>query len=246
LTYLPATALAEDYQAKLFSVDNHPVRYQVTLQFEAPSEAFRQNASSTVLDSRPEKEISRGGAMLRSLVMPGWGESYLGYHKTARYFFWTDMAIWAAVIGLESYSQWKENQFIAYAATHAGAQMSGKSDEFYADIGNYINTEAYNEAKLRERNYDAVYTSSSYYWAWDSNDSRYDYDDMRITSRSAHNKMYFFLGAAALNRLISFVDTGKKVRDIMSAQKAPQLGMRVLPDYQDGASSIQLVLSAGF
>lgn len=184
--------------------------------------------------------------MLRSLLVPGWGESYLGHHGTARAFFWTDVAIWATVIGLEVYSQWRRDQFISFGAVHAGADMSGKADQFYADIGNYNSTEEYNEAKLRNRDYEALYTDPSYFWAWDNAQNRLDYDHIRIQSGAAHNKIFFFIGAAALNRLISVVDAGKKANDFLKKADSTNLGFQIQPDRNTPAESVRLVFTAQF
>ncbi len=212
--------------------------------------AAQASGGAAALDSpqmlTSEREISRGGAVLRSLLIPGWGEYYLGYKGTGRVFIATEVILWASVIGFETYSQWKEDQFIASAAEHASAQMDGKSDDFYADLGNYASTEAYNEAKLRNRDYEALYTDPSYFWAWDSDQNRLDYDHTRIESRSAHNKIYFFIGAAALNRLISFIDTGKKATDLLRQKKTPQLGIQVQPESLGNSGAIRLVVSAEF
>ncbi len=234
------------FRESLFGIRGDPIRLESAQRSFSAASATGLKTGSVRLEEGAAKPISRSGAALRSLIIPGWGESYLGYHDTARWFFWTDVAIWAAVIGLETYSQWKEDQFFAYAASHAGAQMRGKTDQFYADIGNYDTWEAYNEAKLRERNYDALYTSPSYYWAWDSSQNRKTYDEMRISSRRAHNNVYIFLGAAALNRLISFIDTGKKARDVMRRREAPSLGFHVQPELGEGDSAVSLVFSARF
>ena len=234
---LISTYAADDLRTRLFD------RPMPSLQAQIGAEPA---ASPVILDSRSDKQISRGGAMLRSLIIPGWGESYLGYHKTARYFFWTDVALWASVIGLEVYSHWKEDQFITFAATHADAQMEGKSERFYADIGNYSDTEAYNEARLRNRDFDALYTDPAYFWAWDSDQNRLDYDHIRIQSRSAHNKIYFFIGAAALNRLISLIDAGKKARDLLKSQQSVKIGFHLQPDRSGADNSLRLVVSADF
>jgi hypothetical protein len=205
------------------------------------ADAVNSSADSPQLSS--SKPVSRGNAMLRSLLVPGWGESYLGYHSTARKFFWADMLIWAGVIGLETYSNWKEDQFMAYGQQHAGVQMAGKNDVFYSDIGNYMNTEEYNEEKIRDRNFDAVYTNPAYFWAWDSNQNRLTYDHTRIQSRSAHNKVIFFFGAAALNRLISFIDTGKKANDVINRQKTA-LDFQLGPDPSGNPDGVRLMLTA--
>jgi hypothetical protein len=192
----------------------------------------------------PAKPLNRGNAMLRSLVVPGWGESYLGYHSAARRFFWADMIIWAGVVGLETYSSWRQDQFMALGAQHSGAQMSGKNDAFYADIGNYMTTQDYNDAKIRARNFDAVYSDPTYLWSWDSDQNRAHYDNTRIQSRSAHNKVIFFIGAAALNRLVSFIDTGKKANEVIQRQKSQSLGFHVEPGSYSDPGSVRLVLTA--
>lgn len=241
-----ALVSAGNLQAELFRTDSNPIYEIDAYKGEKGISIPESNSNAGLLDSRPSGKISRGSAMLRSLIIPGWGESYLGYHNTARWFFWADVAIWASVVGFETYSKWKEDQFIAFASTHSGAQMDGKTDTFYADIGNYDSIEEYNAAKLRERNYEALYTSSAYYWSWDSRENRLEYDNDRITSKSAHNKVYFLLGAAALNRLISFIDTGKKARDVLREQSAPQLGFQVIPGERNGSNMVQLVVQANF
>lgn len=203
-------------------------------------------AKSSASVAPKDKPVNRGNAMLRSLLVPGWGESYLGYHTTARRFFWTDMLIWAGVIGLETYSNWKEDQFMALASQHAGAQMAGKNDAFYADIGNYNTTQEYNEAKIRDRNFDAVYTDASYFWSWDNAQNRQTYDHTRILSRSAHNKLIFFIGAAALNRLVSLIDTGKKANDVLNRPAAPAVSLRLEPGSNSlgNPDALRLVMTA--
>jgi len=210
-----------------------------------PSEQAGPPLSGSI-DLGDGKKATRGGAMLRSLLVPGWGESYLGYHGTARAFFWTDVALWATVIGFEAYSRWKEDQFMSFGATHSGAQMNGKMDRFYADLGDYMNTEEYNDAKLRQRAFDDLYTDPAYFWAWDADANRQEYDDIRIQSGSAHNKIFFFIGAAALNRLISAIDTGKKATDLLKRQRSWRMGLRLEPDRINGSNGLRLVLGAQF
>jgi len=236
---------AEVQKSELFGIQNDPILVDQAIRSYQPQGLSVVSSDGRAIESRPKRRISPNGAMFRSLLIPGWGESYLGYHETARWFFWSDVAIWSAVIGLQVYSNWKEDQFIAFATTHAKVNMNGKSDDFYADLGNYDSTEEYNEAKLRERNYDALYTNASDFWAWDTSVNRKEYDSIRIASRSAHNKVFFFVGAAALNRLISFIDTGKKARDVLKAQKQPQLGFHVQPGIRGDSNTIELVFSAG-
>ncbi|TKJ41809.1 hypothetical protein CEE37_04370 [candidate division LCP-89 bacterium B3_LCP] len=239
-------AYAQDVQTKLFAVNENQGRQQLAAQFTQNSSEYTTMSSVDISGSQHPEEFSRGGAMLRSLVIPGWGEHYLGYKGTAKVLFWTDVALWASIIGLETYSHWREDQFFAYASEHAGAQMSGKADDFYADIGNYSSTESYNEAKLRNRDYESVYTDPSYFWAWDSEMNRLEYDHIRIQSRSAHSKVYILLGAAALNRLISFIDTGKKARDLLSKQRSVDLGIHIQPERRGENNAVSLVVSAGF
>jgi hypothetical protein len=244
LLWLSNPVFPDDLKGELFRVESDNLASQMIPPAAPDLGGGMASASPQMLTT--EREINRGGALLRSLVLPGWGEYYLGYKGTGRLFIAAEVLLWASVIGFETYSQWKEDQFIAFAAEHAGAQMDGKSDDFYADLGNYASTDAYNETKLRNRDYDALYTDPSYFWAWDSDQNRLDYDHTRIESRSAHNKIYFFIGAAALNRLISFIDTGKKATNLQRRKKAPQLGFQVQPESLGNTGAIRLVVSAEF
>ncbi|RJP74160.1 MAG: hypothetical protein C4524_13300 [Candidatus Zixiibacteriota bacterium] len=241
LLALAIPARCGDLQSRLFPAGNASAELKAELSSPPETSAPAPPAASA---TSPEgRKVSRGGAILRSLIVPGWGESYLGHHGIARVFFWADVAIWSTVIGLETYSLWKEDQFQSYGAAHAGAKMEGKDDGFYADIGNYMSTEEYNEARLRNRDYDGLYTNPDYFWAWDSDQNRLDYDHMRIQSRAAHNRVFLFLGAAALNRLISVVDTGKKASDLLGRSQ-PAINVSLSPDPHDPRDGVRLVVTA--
>jgi formylmethanofuran dehydrogenase subunit E len=54
------------------------------------------------------------------------------------------------------------------------------------------------------------------------------------------------LGAAALNGLISFIDTGKKARDVMRRGESPSIGFHVQPELRESDSAVSLVFSARF
>ena len=111
--------------------------------------------------------------VVKSLVLPGWGEYSLGNQIRGRIFVLSETMLLLAILGSYSVSKRQDTEFKAYAAEHAGISPVGKDRQFWVDIGNYSSLLAFNEEHLRWRDFNALYEDNdTWTWAWDSNDNR--------------------------------------------------------------------------
>jgi len=154
---------------------------------------------------QPKAYKDRKRAFLRSLILPGAGEYYLGKHTLARAFFATEITLWLSYVAFRQYGKWVRDDALAFAATHSAAEIEGKPAQFFVDIGNYIDIYEYNDAKLRFGEYEKVYDEGDYFWSWDRDKNRQKFENMRIAGDRALNRSTFVIGAVLANHLISAI-----------------------------------------
>jgi hypothetical protein len=156
--------------------------------------------------AQPRKSPFR--AAVYSLILPGAGEYYAGNFSTGRYLFGAETTLWLTVLGLHSYGNWIRDDARAFAAVYAGVNWSGKDDDFFVNIGNFMTRQEYNEKKMRDRDIGAIYTDASFDWQWESHDKRREYRDMRVRSDQMLNSIRFVGAAIIANHIISAVIAG--------------------------------------
>ena len=66
--------------------------------------------------------------VIKSLIVPGWGEYTLGYEKRAKIMALTESFIFISILGSYSNANRTEINYQAYAAQHAGVNIAGKID----------------------------------------------------------------------------------------------------------------------
>lgn len=163
-------------------------------------------------------DVSHGGkkspalAVLYSLVVPGLGEYYAGNFTTGRYFLGAEGLLWLAYGGFTIHAASLRDNGRSYAAIHSGAQIAGKNDQFFVNIGNFMTTAEYNAKKMRDREPDLVYDESAgYAWSWDSDANRMTFRDMRVRSDNAYNNRKFIVAAVLVNHLASAINAARAV-----------------------------------
>jgi TM2 domain-containing membrane protein YozV len=166
--------------------------------------------SLAVEDVTSSAKKNVGLAVLYSLFLPGMGELYVGDYGTGKYFTIGEGVLWLTYASFEVYGDWLRDDARLFATTHAGVDPSGKDDQYYVDIGNYINTYEYNEKKLRDRESGKLYDlASSYFWKWDSDASRANYRDMRVSHDHVFNNAKFVAAAIIVNHVASAINAGR-------------------------------------
>jgi hypothetical protein len=160
-----------------------------------------------------------GLAIIYSLILPGMGELYAGNYTTGKYFTIAEGALWGTFIGMNVYSKWKKNAYHSFAASNGGVNVAGKTDDYYATIGSYLDINEYNDDMARNGEFDKMYNTEQYYWKWSSTD-RINYRAMWVSGEHATNNLRFVVGAMLINRLISSINAVRLV--IAYNKNAPQ------------------------
>jgi hypothetical protein len=147
-----------------------------------------------------------------SLILPGMGELYADNFRAGRYFMGADAALWITYGGFRTYGRWLKQDAQTFASQHAGASFDGKGDQFSVDLGNFNNVYDYNEAKLRNRQFDILYDpNSNFAWQWASDVNRTHYKDLRIRGDGVLRNSQFIIGVMVLNRIISAISAARSV-----------------------------------
>ena len=168
------------------------------------------NKTELNLNSSYSKK-STGLAILYSVLLPGMGELYAGDYSSGKYFTIAEGALWGVYFGLNTYGNWQQDRYKAYAASSAGVNLNGKNDTYFANIGTYLNITEYNDDQSRNRDFVAMYNVKTDYWKWQTNKDREVYRNMWTTSEQAHNGLRFVVGALILNRLVSAINAARLV-----------------------------------
>ncbi|MEJ2542732.1 MAG: hypothetical protein P8Y99_01560 [Calditrichaceae bacterium] len=151
---------------------------------------------------------SIGLAFFMSLVLPGSGEYYMGRRTQTAWFLTAEILLWTGLTANSLYTDHLREEYRIYAIQHAGIDRDGKDKQFWMDIGKYNSIYDFNEQRLRDRYFDAIYyDESADFWLWDSKDSRLEYDESRLRANEIKNQSVYFFASIVLNHLISAVNS---------------------------------------
>lgn len=178
----------------------------------------------------PETALTKkktGLAIIYSLLLPGMGELYAGSFESGKYFTIAEGVFWGALIGFNVYGQWEENNYKEYAKAIGGANIEGKDDKYFADLGNYLDIYQYNRNRELNRRFDEVYNEETHYWMWRGQAQRREYRNMWLASETAYNNIRFAVGALILNRIASAVNAVRLVVKHNRKVKEEKIGWNI-------------------
>ncbi len=157
-----------------------------------------------------EDRKSPGMAAVYSLLLPGMGELYAGGFSTGKYFLIAEGVLWLGYATFDIYGNALRDDARAFAVAHAGVNPSGKDDQFYVNVGNFLNTDDYNQKRLRDNDFNLLYNpAAGYAWQWDSDASRLTFRDQRISSENAYNDRKFVIAAVIANHVASAINAAR-------------------------------------
>lgn len=173
-----------------------------------PAILFSQNTTTRPLQE--EFQLTRNEArltLLKSLVLPGWGEHSLGYNKRGYIFQGAELLCWTTYAAFIFLGKSKTKDMKAFAAEYAGVDPAGKDKDYFADIGKYDDIYQYNDARYRNRDLTLVYSDlDKYYWNWESEEKRKEFDDLRFNSGIHMRNATLATTALIINRVVSVLD----------------------------------------
>lgn len=169
------------------------------------------NASSVNSASDPDLRKKQGRAFTHSLLLPGWGQFDAGKKTKGYVFFAAEVLLWGSLIGHNIYSNWLEEDYKGFASQHASVR-GDHPHQFYVDIGNWLDERSYNEQRIRDRDFESLYTAPEDRWRWDSDQNRAAFKSQRIASDKAGRMIIFMAGGIVLNHLASAIDAAKSFK----------------------------------
>ncbi len=181
------------------------LQYEVTQITDTWNPASGIQYQESVLPTTASKK-NPGLAILFSMILPGMGELYAGDYSSGKYFTIADGVLWGVFAGFTSYGNWKEDNYKAFAQSKAGVDISGKEDDYFANLGTYMNVDDYNKEQEFNRDFVKTYNGPSFYWKWQNDNDRKEYRSMWTSSEAAYTNVRFAVGALVLNRLISAIN----------------------------------------
>jgi hypothetical protein len=170
------------------------------------------------------KQSTSKAPLLKSLILPGWGELSMGAKGRATGFFIAEGLIWA------SYAYWtvagnmREDDYIEQAGISAGVGVTSESDDYWRLVGQYKSSSGgdpgtYEEELRREARdlYPTDPAAQDAYvaerlptgdraWSWSTPQAQALYDDTREDANTAFNNAEYSFAAAILNRVLSVID----------------------------------------
>ncbi|MBM2840980.1 MAG: hypothetical protein HW412_1508 [Bacteroidetes bacterium] len=158
-------------------------------------------------DEEPRKKKTTGLAAIYSLLLPGMGELYAGNFESGKYFLIAEGALWLTYATFEIHGNQLRDDSRAFARAHAGVNPAGKEEQYFIDIGNFLNIDEYNDKKLRDREPERLYNpADGFAWQWDSDFSRATFRDQRIASENMYNNRKFIIAAVLINHVGSAIN----------------------------------------
>ena len=220
---------------------NNPIFSQtrVNTKLELAGRLFTNSDDTFSSDNGTVKHKSPGLAVLASLAVPGLGELYVGRYDVGKYPTIAEVSLWVFYTIMEVHSDQVRSDAINYAKIYAGAQVSGKPDQFFVDVGNFSNTSDYNTQKIENGENNLIYSSSSYQWQWESDVDRTKFKNLRIEADQFLNYGRYTAAVILMNHLISAIDAARLAAGV-NASAATSL------DGTQRTSGVYLKLAADF
>src|SRR5690625_1282169 len=148
------------------------------------------------------------GSFLRSLAAPGWGHYYADQqdwnrgkiHMTAEILLITGVA--ASVVQERKLRM----EYHTLASLRAGVDTRGRGRPFRLAVGAYDSLDEYNDFQLRSRSWNQLFPDETRNrWAWQSEEDRRHYNELRNRSENAGNRVPMLVGAMVVNRVLSAI-----------------------------------------
>ena len=145
--------------------------------------------------------------MIKSILLPGWGQKALGRKKRARVYNYFESGLILTIVGSSTFSNITIKNYIAFASEHAAISSSEKTHKYWVDIGNYDSITDYNDEHLRNREMDDLYPDDKKWsWDWDTDANRKAFEKKRISSDQLKLAATFGIGALVVNHIVSAID----------------------------------------
>jgi hypothetical protein len=159
------------------------------------------------------------GTVLRSIVLPGWGQMHAGHSTRGMVFMGLEAGIWTGVGVSYLQAVFSRDDFRNLAMEEAGIDVSSVNREFQDDVGDFSSSSEYNDyIRSLARYYypDDPDAQREYFdnnarfgadgWSWSGSGARESYSDALQESREWFRRTTYVAAFALVNRVVSAID----------------------------------------
>ena len=177
---------------------------------------------------------STGMAALLSLAVPGAGQAYAGRGTSARFFLFTEGALWVGQIGFRLLAGARDKSFKGFSAAHAGVRVQNKGERYFDEVASYRSIYIRNSVArfLDGPDADQLPETPENVWEWDSEASRRRFQKLRSASTSARRNALLFVGGLVFNRFIGAIHAASAAQSGSAPPDAS--GVVILPNPRGG------------
>jgi hypothetical protein len=183
--------------------------------FEIQQDLFSARADLSAINLQiqelRDKKKSPALAAIYSLLLPGLGEHYAeSWAGTGKFFSGLEGLLWLGFATVDIYGSSLKDDARGFAVAHAGVNPAGKDDDFFVDVGNFMNTQDFNNKRLRDREAERLYdVNAGFAWQWDSDANRSLFKETRISSENVLNNRKFVVTAVIINHIASAINAAR-------------------------------------
>lgn len=169
-----------------------------------------------------------GRAMLRSFVLPGWGQYYAdsSHWRRGQFHLGADLILLGSLVYLSSNASILQNNIYTYARTYAGIDLRTVPRNVELAVASSNSLSAFNETQLRSRNWDRLIDDiPQNRWQWQSEENRGEFLQMRDRKDRAERQIPALVTLMVVNRVVSGVHAFITARNLESEPERFQLGV---------------------
>lgn len=186
------------------------------------------------------------GALLRSVIVPGWGHHYVDKTDWTRgqVHLAADVVMLASFFGLNARVNNMQDQAISLAQLRSGVNPDNKDRSFRLALGRFNSLEEHNDFQRRSRNWDQIIEDTpENRWLWESADDRNKYSSLRDDADRIDSQLPAIITLLVANRVVSGISAFVRAKNL---QGAPEISLSPVIDEPGSASGMMANIKFNF
>lgn len=198
--------------------------------------ATTEATESVFVTDNPRQGPNPAGALLRSFVLPGWGQYYADKSdwRRGQYHLGADLALIGTWVYLHGNANMLQSNMYSHASAYAGINLRNVPLNIEIAVGSSNNIYEFNDTQLRSRNWDRLIDDiPENRWNWTTEDRRGEYLRMRDRRDRAEQQIPAIVSMMVVNRVISGVHAFIVARNQSGLLQDTSIGLS-LPEVSNG------------
>lgn len=157
------------------------------------------------------------GALLRSMVLPGWGHHYVKSEAwtAGKIHLAADVSLLAAYFGYDMRATDLERTLATQSRHYSGAQLNGRPRSFRFAVADHESLAAYNDFQLRTRNWNRMLPDiPENQWHWQDEESRRRFVSLINQQAAASDQLPAILSLMVVNRVFAGIGAYRRASDV--------------------------------